>query len=70
MKISEKEALWKKYKQLQARENQEQYSTTNNNNGIWKTAVVVVGFGLLVGIFGTVLYLVGQNSVKNNRCKC
>jgi len=45
-------------------------SLNNNGNNVWKTAIVVVGLGLLVGIFGTVLYLVGQNSVKNNRCKC
>ena len=70
MKISEKEALVRKYKQLQARENQERYFTTTNNNNVWKTAGLVF-FGIVgLGCFAGIVYLIGQNSVKNNRCKC
>lgn len=66
---SERAKLEAEYKRLEALE-QRQYSTSNynnNNNGVYKTVYLVVGFGLLVGIFGAVLYLVGQNSVKR-RC--
>ncbi|KKL54582.1 hypothetical protein LCGC14_2263950, partial [marine sediment metagenome] len=63
-------ALIRKYQQLQALERKK--SNTNNNNNVYKTACIVVSFGLLVGCFGGILYLLGQNSGKSkySRCKC
>ena len=74
MVLSEKELreiAIRKYEQALERKNHFSLTTTTNN-GIWKTAFIVIGFGLLVSCFGGIAYLIGQNSGKNkyNRCKC
>ncbi len=72
MVLSEKELAIREYKQALARKTQYSLTTTTNNNGIWKTAIIVIGFGLLAGCFGGIAYLIGQNSRRDryNRCKC
>ena len=73
-KISERELEIRRYKEALARKNQLSYTTTTttNNGGIWKMAIVVIGFGLLVGCSVGIAYLIGQNSgkSKNTYCKC
>ena len=68
-KNSERAKLEAEYRRLEALE-QRQYSTSNNNNSVYKTAFYVIGLGLLVGVFGAVFYLVGQNSKYNSNCRC
>ena len=65
---SERTKLEAEYRRLEALERR-QYSTSNNNNSVYKTAFYVVGLGLLVGVFGAVFYLVGQNS-RYNKSRC
>lgn len=69
---SERELEIRRLREALARKNQYSLATTtstNDNNNIWKTAIVVIGFGLMVGCFGGIFYLIGQNSVKYTKCK-